>query len=48
MSIKKLTTLALFTTLSLGIYAVESAIPPLVPIPGIKLGLANIITLIRL
>ena len=48
MSIKKLTTLALFTTLSLGIYAVESAIPPLVPIPGIKLGLANIITLILL
>lgn len=44
----KLTTLALFTTLSLAIYAIESAIPPLVPIPGIKLGLANIITLILL
>lgn len=48
MSVKKLTVLALFTTLSLAIYAVESAIPPLVPIPGIKLGLANIITLILL
>ena len=48
MSTKKLTTLALYTTLSLAIYAVESAIPPLVPIPGIKLGLANIITLILL
>ena len=48
MSTKKLTTLALYTTLSLAIYAVESAIPPLVPIPGMKLGLANIITLILL
>lgn len=45
MRIQKLTILALFTTLSLGIYAVEAALPPLVPIPGIKLGLANIITL---
>ena len=48
MPLKKMTTLALFTTLSLAIYAVESVIPPLVPIPGIKLGLANIITLILL
>ena len=48
MPIRKLTLLALFTTLSLAIYAVESAVPPLVPIPGIKLGLANIITLFLL
>ncbi len=48
MPVKKLTVLALFTALSLAIYAVESAIPPLVPIPGFKLGLANIITLILL
>lgn len=48
MPVKKLTVLALFTTLSLAIYAVESAIPPLVPIPGFKLGLANIITVILL
>ncbi|MGN0168528.1 MAG: Gx transporter family protein [Acetatifactor sp.] len=48
MSTRKLTTLALYTTLSLAIYAAESAIPPLVPIPGIKLGLANIITLLLL
>ena len=48
MPLKRLTTLALYTTLSLAIYALESAIPPLVPIPGIKLGLANIITLILL
>lgn len=48
MSIRKLSALALFATLSLAIFAAESAIPPLVPIPGIKLGLANIITLILL
>ena len=48
MGLNKLTTLALYTTLSLIIFAVESAIPPLVPIPGIKPGLANIITLILL
>ena len=48
MQLRKLTTLALYTTLALAIYAVESAIPPLVPIPGIKPGLANIITLIVL
>lgn len=48
MPTKKLTLLALFTTISLAVYAIESAIPPLVPIPGIKLGLANIITLILL
>ena len=48
MSIKKMTILALFTTLALIIFTVESAIPPLAPIPGIKLGLANIITLVTL
>lgn len=48
MKLKRLTTLALYVTLSLAIYAAESAIPPLVPIPGIKLGLSNIITLILL
>ena len=48
MNTKKLTILAMFTTLALIIFTVESAIPPLVPIPGIKLGLANIITLVVL
>ncbi len=48
MPVKKLTHLAFFTAISMSIYAIESAIPPLVPIPGIKLGLANIITLILL
>ena len=48
MKTKKLVTLALFTTLALTIFTIENAIPPLVPIPGIKLGLANIITLVVL
>lgn len=43
-----MTQLALFTTLALAIYSIEAALPTLVPIPGIKLGLANIITLIVL
>ncbi len=48
MNTKKLTTLALYATLSLAVYAAESALPPLAPIPGLKLGLANIVTQILL
>ena len=48
MQTKKLTALALYATLSLAIYAAENALPPLAPIPGFKLGLANIVTLILL
>ncbi len=43
--VKRLTMLALLTTIALTIFVVESAIPTLVPIPGVKLGLANIVTL---
>ncbi len=46
---KKLFSLVLVSVmaaLSLGIYALESLIPPIVPIPGVKLGLSNVITLI--
>ncbi|MCM1466704.1 MAG: Gx transporter family protein [Alistipes sp.] len=45
MNIKKLTALALLTTISLTIFLLEGMLPPLIPIPGIKLGLANIVTL---
>lgn len=48
MNTKKLALLSLFTSLSLMIFTLESFLPPLVPIPGVKLGLANIITLIVL
>lgn len=45
MNVKKMVTLALFTTVALTIYLLESVIPTVVPIPGVKLGLSNIITL---
>lgn len=48
MRTRKLTALALFATLALAIYFAESLLPPVVPIPGVKLGLANIITLLVL
>ena len=41
---KRLTQLALLSAIALTIFMVEAQIPALVPIPGIKLGLANIIT----
>ncbi len=44
MKIRKLTLLSLFTAIALTIFMVEAQIPALVPIPGIKMGLANIVT----
>ena len=44
MKTRKLTILALLCAIALTIFMVEAQIPPLVPIPGIKLGLANIVT----
>ena len=41
---KRLSRAALLTALALIIFTLEAQLPPLVPIPGIKLGLANIIT----
>ena len=41
---KRLTTDALLLTAALIIFIVEAQIPPVVPVPGVKLGLANIIT----
>ena len=41
---KKLTTMALLSAIALTIFMVEAQIPALVPIPGIKLGLSNIVT----
>ena len=48
MQTRKIAILGLYTALSLAIYAAESILPPLAPIPGFQLGLANIITLILL
>lgn len=36
---------AVLTAASLCVYLIEAQFPPLVPIPGVKLGLANIFTL---
>ena len=44
MNVKKLTTLALLTAFALIIFVIELQFPTLAPIPGMKLGLANIIT----
>lgn len=45
MNTKKLTRLALLTAIALTIFLVELQIPSPVPIPGVKLGLSNIVTL---
>ena len=44
MNSKQITLMSLLTAVSLVLSAIESLIPPPFPIPGIKLGLANIIT----
>ena len=44
MKTKKLCLMGLLTAIALTIFMVEVQIPALVPIPGVKLGLANIIT----
>ncbi|MBR0366353.1 MAG: Gx transporter family protein [Clostridia bacterium] len=48
MRTKKLAALAMLTAMSLVIFMIEAQLPPLAPIPGIKLGLANIVTLITM
>lgn len=48
MNAKKLTELAMLTGLALIIFVVELQIPNFFPIPGVKLGLANIITVFSL
>lgn len=43
-SARTIAQLGLLTAIALTIFVLEMQIPPLVPIPGVKLGLANIIT----
>ena len=45
---RKITTAALLAAVALIIFVVEAQIPSLTPIPGIKLGLSNIVTLFAL
>ena len=42
---KRLAFMALLTAMALTIFVIEAQIPAPVPIPGVKLGLSNIITL---
>ena len=45
MRTRQLTRLALLTAVALTVFVIEQQIPPLTPIPGIKLGLANAVSL---
>ena len=44
MKTKRLVTLGLLTAIALTIFMLEAQIPPVVPMPGVKLGLSNIVT----
>ena len=44
MKTRKMVTLGLLSAIALTIFMVEAQIPPVVPLPGVKLGLANIVT----
>lgn len=48
MKTRKYVLMALFSSMALGLYALECMIPPLTVIPGAKLGLANIITMVSI
>lgn len=48
MSAKRITVTAVLTAVALTIFIIEAQIPPPVPLPGIKLGLANVVTLFAL
>ena len=44
MKIKRLAVLGLMTAVALILFTVEAQIPAIVPVPGVKIGLANIVT----
>lgn len=44
MRAKRVALLGLLTAIALSIFMLEAQIPPVVPIPGVKLGLSNIVT----
>lgn len=44
MKTRKIALLGLLTAIALTIFMIEAQIPPVVPIPGVKLGLSNIVT----
>lgn len=46
MKIKKLITIAVMVAMGCGLFVLEAALPPIAAVPGLKLGLANIVTLL--
>ena len=48
MKTKKLTVLGLLSAVSLIVFVLELRLPPIVPIPGVKPGLSNIVVLVTL
>lgn len=48
MNVRKLCTLALLTAAALVIFVAEAQIPPIIAVPGVKLGLSNIIVLLTM
>ena len=48
MQVRRLTRDALLTAVALTIFMIEAQIPAPIPVPGVKLGLANIVTLYAL
>lgn len=48
MNVKRLARDAVLTAVALGIFVVELQLPALTPIPGVKLGLANIVTVVAM
>ena len=47
-STRRLALIAALSAVALTIFVAESQIPPVVPVPGVKLGLANIVTLVAM
>jgi len=48
MSVKKMTVMAVLTAVALIVFIIEAQIPLPLPVPGVKLGLANAVTLFAL
>ncbi|MBE7042227.1 MAG: Gx transporter family protein [Ruminococcaceae bacterium] len=48
MNTKRLTVLSCLLGLSLILFTIEAQLPPLIPLPGVKLGLANIVVLVTM
>ena len=45
---KRLTLCALYSAIGLTIFVLEAQIPPFLPVPGFRLGLSNVVTLLAL